>query len=86
MINLKIVFFFYVGIDMNVHLYTLSIVQITTSSEIGPKLKFYLLPLTRLTLKKRPYSKKFISIFKQDFFFKISLQAKTIVQCKQCYL
>ena len=36
---------------------------------IGPKLKFYLFPLTRPTLKKRPYSKKIISIFSQEFFF-----------------
>ena len=34
---------------------------------VGPKIKFYLFPLTRPTLKKRPYSKKIISIFSQDF-------------------
>ena len=36
---------------------------------LGPKLKFYLFPLTRPTLKKSPYSKNFISIFSQEFFF-----------------
>ena len=53
---------------------------------IRPKLKFYFFPLTRPTLKKRPCSKKNISIFSQEFFFKIPLQTKRIVQCKQCYL
>ena len=53
---------------------------------LRPKLKFYLFPLTRPTLKKGPYSKNFISIFSQEFFFKISLQTKRIVQCNQCYL
>ena len=50
-----------------------------------PKLKFYLFPLTRPTLKK-PYSNNFISIFSQVYFFQISLQPERIVQCKQCYL
>ena len=36
---------------------------------VGPKLKFYLFPLTRPTLKK-PYSKKIISIFSQEYIFK----------------
>ena len=35
---------------------------------IRPKLKFYLFPLSRPTLKKRPYPKYFISIFSHDFF------------------
>ena len=48
---------------------------------LRPKLKFYL-----FQPEKRPYSKKFISIFSQEYiFFLISLQLDKIVQCKQCY-
>ena len=36
---------------------------------LRPKLKFYLFPLTRTTLKESPYSKNFISIFSQELFF-----------------
>ena len=36
---------------------------------IGPKIKFYLFPLTRPTLKKGPYPKNFISIFSLELFF-----------------
>ena len=35
----------------------------------GPKIKFYLFPLTRPTLKKGHYPKDFISIFSLEFFF-----------------
>ena len=42
---------------------------------VRPKLKLNLFPLSRPTLKKRPYPKKIISIFSQElFFFLISLQ------------
>ena len=34
---------------------------------LRPKLKFYLFPLTPTDPEKRPYSKKFISIFSQEF-------------------
>ena len=36
---------------------------------VRPKIKFYLFPLIRPTLKKGPYPKDFISIFRQEFFF-----------------
>ena len=36
---------------------------------VRPKLKFYLFPLTRQTLKKGPTQKKIISIFCQEYFF-----------------
>ena len=36
--------------------------------------------------EKRPYSKNFISIFSQEYFFLISLQPERIVQCKKYYL
>ena len=39
-----------------------------------PKLKFYLFPITRPTLKKSPCSKNFISIFSQEFFFHCKLR------------
>ena len=42
--------------------------------QVGPKIKFYLFPLTRPTLKKWPYPKDFISIFSQELFFKINWQ------------
>ena len=58
---------------------------IMSESVVGPILKFYLFPLTPLTLKKKPYSNFFFSIFSQDFFFNL-LQTERIVQCKQCYL
>ena len=47
---------------------------------LGLKLKFYLFPLTRPTLKKSPYSKNFISIFSQDFFFNF------IASLEKCHL
>ena len=54
---------------------------------LRPKLSFYLFPLSRLTLKKRPYPKYFISIFSQDFFFKFYCKlSEGIVQCKKCYI
>ena len=53
----------------------------------GPKLKFYLFPLTRTTLKKKPLLKKILFQFLvKNYFFVISLQTFRIVQCKQCYL
>ena len=42
-----------------------------------PKIKFYLFPLTRPTLRKGPYPKDFISIFSQEIFF-----LKFIGNCK----
>ena len=42
--------------------------------KVMPKLNFYLFPLSRSTLKKSPYSTKFISIFSREFFLLISLQ------------
>ena len=53
---------------------------------IGPKLKFYLFPLTRPTLKKRPYSKKIISIFSQELFFFNFIVNLENCPMKQCYL
>ena len=41
---------------------------------LRPKIKFYLFPLTRPTLKKGPYPKYFISIFSLELFFKIHWQ------------
>ena len=36
--------------------------------------------------EKRGYSKIFISIFSQEYFFLISMQPERIIKCKQCYL
>ena len=43
--------------------------EVASLLTLRPKLKFYSFPLTRSTLKKRPYAKNFISIFSQEFFF-----------------
>ena len=48
-----------------------------------PKLKFYLFPLFRPTLKIRPYPKNYISIFRKKNFFN---QTERSVQVKHCYL
>ena len=42
-------------------------------SPIRPKLKLFLFPLSRPTLKKRPYPKNFIAIFSQEFLFFLNL-------------
>ena len=53
----------------------------------GPRLKFYLFPLSRPTLKKGPTQKKIISIFSQEFiFFKFHCKLREFFQCKQCYI
>ena len=68
-------FFFVRAIEYHSYAIAVEIISdfdmVTTSR---PKLKFYLFPLTRPILKKSPYSKNFISIFSQEFFFLISLQ------------
>ena len=57
-------------------------------SAVRPKLKFYLFPLTRPTLKKGPTQKFLfqfqsrIFLFSQEYFFLVSLQPERIVQCK----
>ena len=53
---------------------------------LGPKLKFYLFPLPRPTLKKGPTQKISFQFSVKNIFFLISLQYERIVQCKQCYL
>ena len=45
---------------------------------VRPKIKFYLFPLTRPSLKKGPYPKDFISIFSQELFFLNSLAIRKL--------